>query len=146
MTWFKKKKPKAGTERILYHRTVPGKPLHRALTETHPCTMPDGTTEDIPVDFEWDGSSVPGLFRGLFPKWRHPIASCEHDYGCGKAKNQKERKFHDEKFQVNVGHTSWWLTKKVGYYGVRIGAFLGIGNHFEENNGHIEEDQDISTR
>jgi hypothetical protein len=142
MKWFKQKE---GTGRTLYFSTVPGKPIHRALTETHACTMPDGTTEEIPIDWTWDGSSIFWLIARVFPRWRHPIASCEHDYGCAKAKNKEERKFHDEKFQVTVGNTSWWITKKFGFFGVRIGSFFGIGNHFEENNGYIEENQDIET-
>jgi hypothetical protein len=47
------------------------------------------------------------------------------------AKNPVERKFADKEFEKDVGKTSWWLTKKVGYIGVRIGAFLGIGTNYK---------------
>ena len=52
---------------IIYMRTVPGKPLHRALTKPLQITTMDGEVDEIPVDFEWDGASVPWLFNGLFP-------------------------------------------------------------------------------
>ena len=111
----------------LYMRTVPGRPAHRTLTVPLPCLKQDGTPGLIPADFEWDGSSVPWLFQGLFPRHRHPVASCRHDWRCRQAKTPAERKWADEQFRIDVGRTSWWITKQVGYLGVRIGARLGIG-------------------
>jgi len=111
----------------LEYRTVQGKPLWRALTKARRLLTPDGSIDTIPVDDEWDGSSVPWFLQGTFPRWRHPIASREHDWRCRFAKNREERKFADEMFEVRVGVTSWWITKKVGWLGVRLGAFLGIG-------------------
>jgi hypothetical protein len=109
----------------LEYRTIEGEPICRALTKVRLCPMPDGTVDEIPVDYEWDGSSVPRLFQGAFPKWRHPIASVLHDWGCEHSTDSPEdRKWHDDKFQDNVGSTSWWLTKKVGWLGVRTGAFM----------------------
>jgi hypothetical protein len=29
-----------------------------------------------------------------------------------------------------VGATSWWITKQVGYAGVRLGALFGVGVHY----------------
>ena len=118
---------------IIYMRSVPGKPLHRALTQPLPYLKYNGIEGLIPIDFEWDGSSVPFLFQGFFPRHRHPIASCRHDKRCGEAKNKAERKFADQQFQIDVGTTSWWVTKKIGYWGVRIGAFIGIANNFEKD-------------
>ena len=115
---------------IIHMRNVPGDPDLRALDKPLYCQNCNGSHGSIPADFGWNGSSVPFIFRGLFPRHRHPIASCRHDYRCGKAKNKKERKWADEQFQIDVGKTSWWVTKKMGYWGVRIGAFLGIGNSF----------------
>ena len=115
---------------IIYMRTVSGKPVHRALTKPLQITTMDGEVDEIPVDFEWDGASVPWLFNGLFPRHRHPVASCKHDWRCLHAKSPSERKWADEQFEIDVGKTSWWITKKIGYYGVRIGAYLGIGCHY----------------
>ena len=115
---------------IIYMRNVEGKPKMRALTQYLPCVMPDGSTHTIPFDFSWDGSSVPVLFQGIFPRHRHPVASCKHDYRCGQAKNKAERKFADEQFRIDVGKTSWKITSKIGYWGVRIGAFFGVGSNF----------------
>lgn len=112
-------------ETTIYMRTVPGKPNWRALTRPLPC---DGQL--IPIDFEWDGSSVPWIAQGLIPKHRHPVASCKHDFRCAKSTNKAERKIADGQFKEDVGRTSWKVTSWLGYAGVRIGAFLGIGNKF----------------
>jgi hypothetical protein len=115
---------------IIYMRSVPDRPDNRALTEPLICPVRGGGNIFIPVDFEWDGSSVPWIFQGFFPRHKHPIASCRHDYLCRIAIGPKDRKFADDLFQNDVGRTSWWITKKIGYVGVRIGAWLGIGNNF----------------
>ena len=112
---------------IIHMRNVPGYGELRALDLALPYTKQNGTPGLIPVDFEWDGSSSPWPLRGVFPRHRHPVASCRHDFRCCKAKNKAERAFADKEFEKDVGATSWWITKKVGYYGVRIGALLGIG-------------------
>jgi len=134
---------------IIYMRTVPGKPNHRALSAPLYCPKQDGSSGLIPFDFEWDGSSSElisengskikrGLLRVLseplnfcmrsvFPRHRHPIASCRHDWRCRKAKTPEERAWADKQFEIDVGTTSWWITKKLGYWGVRIGAMLGVG-------------------
>ena len=122
----------AATGQLIHMRNVPGTDDNRALDAPLPLLMPDGSMSEVPADFEWDGASVPRLFQGIFPRHNHPIASCRHDYGCKMAKNAAERKFCDEQFQINVGTTSWWITKKVGYIGVRIGAFFGIGCNYKK--------------
>ena len=119
---------------IIHMRNIPEKPDWRALDEPLPCMDQTGVMLQIPPNFEWDGSSVPWLFRGIFPRHRHPIASCRHDYRCGKAKTKAERLFADKEFEKDVGKTSWWITKKIGYMGVRIGAWLGFGCHYKRNN------------
>ena len=115
---------------VIFMQTVPGKPKHRKLFQRLPCENQDGTAGFVPAGFEWDGSSVPAIFQGLFPRHRHPIASCRHDWRCRNARNMTERKWADQQFKDDVGTTSWWLTKQVGYLGVRIGAFFGVGNRF----------------
>lgn len=114
---------------ILYLRTIIERPDNRALTADHYCVAIDGTQDVIPKDFEWDGSSS-GLLAPIFPQWKHPIASCRHDWRCRKARNAKERKWADVQFEKDVGETSWWITKKLGYAGVRIGAMFGVGVHY----------------
>jgi len=120
----------AATGQLIHMRNVPGTDDSRALDQPLPCLMPDGTVDMIPIDFVWDGNSTPKPLQWVFPRHNHPIASCRHDFRCEKAKNAAERKFADEHFEIDVGATSWWITKKVGYVGVRIGAFLGIGSNF----------------
>lgn len=115
---------------LIHMRNVPGTDDERALDYPLPYIMPDGSTKEIPAGFTWDGASVPMLFQGVFPRHNHPIASCRHDWRCKQAKNTAERKFADEQFQTDVGTTSWWITKKVGYLGVRIGALFGVGSNF----------------
>lgn len=144
----------------IYMSNVPGEPLLRKLIEPLECAMRDGTFWIIPKGFSWDGSSVPtwlfvwiGLLltiigtlaphawmslivailifiMGAFPKWRHPIASCKHDFRCMHAQTPKERKWADERFREDVGKTSWWITKQTGYIGVRLGAYIGVGVHY----------------
>jgi hypothetical protein len=117
---------------ILYMRTVPEKgDGWRAITEPLECKMWPGyrCLEEVPVGYMWDGNSS-GLLAPIFPQWNHPIASCRHDYRCAKARNDEQRKWADKEFEKDVGTTSWWATKKLGYIGVRAGAMLGIGNNF----------------
>lgn len=139
---------------IIHMRNVPERPDNRALDAPLPCKMWDGWegAEEVPADFEWDGSSIeieaeekpwyirwpvavltsPVNFfnRAVFPRHDHPIASCRHDWRCRNAKNKDQRKWADRKFREDVGTTSWWVTKQTGYLGVRAGAMLGIGNNF----------------
>ena len=117
----------AHTGIIIYMRNVPGsKGKFRALCDPLYCENIDGTEGYIPKDFIWNGSSS-GILSPLFPRHNHPIASCRHDYRCGNAKTKKDRKFADKQFEKDVGTTSWWITKKIGYIGVRIGSFFGVG-------------------
>lgn len=115
---------------IVYMRTVKNEPLFRALLKPLPCLNMDGSMGAVPVGFESDGSSTPWIFQGLFPRHRHPIAFFRHDYRCRNAKTPEERLFADREFEKDVGKTSWWITKKIGYAGVRIGAWLKIGCNY----------------
>ena len=120
--------PKSPT--LIYMRNVPGKPIHRALTQPLDAVEFDGSAGIVPSGFEWDGSSVPLIFQGIFPRHHHPIASCRHDWRCKHAKTSKERKWADKEFEKDVGSTSWWITKKLGYWGVRVGAIFGVGVNY----------------
>ena len=115
---------------IVFMRTDPDSPKNRILTSPLACKNKDGRMEFIPVDFPWDGSSIPWFAKGIFPRHDHPIASCRHDFRCSKAKNKEDRKFADSEFKIDVRKTSWRSTAAIGYAGVRIGAFFGIGSSF----------------
>ena len=112
---------------IIYMRNVPGRPDNRALTQPLEYLDISGKMEEIPPDFEWNGSSVPWIFQGFFPRHKHPIASCRHDWRCLLAQTKEDRLFADQEFKKDVGLTSWKITAWAGYVGVRIGAWLGIG-------------------
>jgi hypothetical protein len=117
-----------GWDRKIYMSSVPGKPDHMQLTKPLPCGE-----SFIPTKFVWNGSSS-GPLRNMpiigFPKWKHPIASCRHDFRCSIAKNKEERKIADKLFREDIGirGTKWEQLK--GYWGVRIGAILGIGSNY----------------
>jgi len=123
------------TGTIIYMRNVPGTDNLRALTAPLYVKNYDGSDGYVPFDFVWNGNSTPFGFKWIFPQHNHPIASCRHDWRCQNARSREERAWADKEFETDVGTTSWWITKKVGYVGVRIGAFLGIGcGNFESNN------------
>lgn len=115
---------------LITFQNVPGKPDHRKLYLSLPYIDFDGNDNFIPSGFVWNGSSVPFGFNAVFPRHRHPVASCRHDFRCALAKNAAQRKFADDEFEKDVGKTSWWVTKKLGWLGVRAGALLGIGSDF----------------
>jgi hypothetical protein len=77
--------------------------------------------ELIPIGFKWNGASV-GPLRRIFPKWKHPIATCRHDRRCEEALTVEERLFADQEFKRDVlrGGTRWEANK--GYMAVRLGA------------------------
>jgi hypothetical protein len=114
-----------GWDGRIYMRSVPGRLNVLELTQPLPCG--NGL---IPVGFRWNGASS-GIFQKLivlnFPKWKHPIATCRHDFRCERATSAADRKFADQRFRIDVGQggTKWEQIK--GYVGVRIGALFGVG-------------------
>ncbi|MCD6526138.1 MAG: hypothetical protein J7K75_03995 [Desulfuromonas sp.] len=119
--WFMCNKLEGWDGRI-YMRSVPGQLDVLELTQPLPCG--DGKIE---AGYRWNGASV-GPLRKVpmlgFPKWKHPIATCRHDWRCEQAKTEEERLFADQEFMVDVGRggTAWEQMK--GYFGVRLGAFF----------------------
>lgn len=110
----------------IYMRNVKDETDMMELTQPLPC----GEGE-IPTGFRWNGASG-GVLRSVpilgFPKWKHPIASCKHDFRCWKAGlSKKLRELADTLFKSDVGvrGTKWEQFK--GFLGVRIGAFFGVG-------------------
>ena len=84
----------------------------------------------VPIGFRWNGSSAPRLLWIIIAPWRNPKASCWHDWKCEHAKNREERKQADKDFKELIGSEESKTEKILGYIGVRIGAFFGIGNIF----------------
>lgn len=129
---------------LIYMRNAPGKTDTNVLFWPLPIKLMDGTPSTVPIGFEWDGSSVPSVFRNVFPKWRHPIASCRHDRRCSMATNAKERLFADIEFMKDVArvyddsktfngfisHARARVESLIGFAGVRVGAALGVGVHY----------------
>lgn len=129
MVNYFKEEDEAAWDGCIYMKSVKGDLGWRELTK--PLLCGDGY---IDPPFRWNGASS-GIFQYLlifnFPKWKHPIASCRHDFRCSIAKNKEERKLADELFRkdVGIGGTKWEQVK--GYAGVRIGAFFGIGVNYK---------------
>jgi len=105
-------------------------------------TLPDGSETllapftyrgiHIPAGFNFDGASSPRIFWSIIPPFKQTKrASCVHDYLCRNAKNKEERARADKIFKealIEMGLNPVRVT--AGYWGVRIGAFFGVGNHF----------------
>ena len=86
----------------------------------------------VPEGFEWDGASVPLLVTPIVPRSYGTMrASCFHDYLCSKAKNKHQRKYADKVWKWILEEDGYdGLRLKAAHFGVRIGAFFGIGNRF----------------
>jgi len=95
----------------------------------------------IPVPFRFNGSSSGWLGQLIIPRWRHPIASCRHDFRCRLIYTEydlgnltfKEVRYYRQladyyfKQDIKIGQTSEirsFLESNLGYMGVRIGAFF----------------------
>lgn len=124
-----------GWDRRIDMRSIIGELDKMELTQPLPCG-----NGKIPPGFVWNGSGaedytltqkfVAWFVRKTFPKWKHPIASCRHDWRCMHATNDEERLFADKEFRndVSKGGTKWECF--IGYLGVRAGAYLKIGSNF----------------
>lgn len=98
----------------------------------------------VPIGFSFDGASAPRIFWGIIPPFkRTKKAACVHDWLCRNAKGPSDRKYADRIFyqmlkEVRVidketGREKPGLNKvrcALGYIGVRIGSYLGIGVHY----------------
>ena len=132
MNYFQDETPEIlkGWDGKIHMRSVPGKLDMMELTFPLPCG-----DSWIPPGYRWNGASV-GPLRKLpligFPKWKHPIATCRHDWRCDLARTKKERKIADRLFKrdVSIGQEGQLITRWEqfkGYIGVRLGAMFGIG-------------------
>lgn len=86
----------------------------------------------VPKGFIFDGASAPRVFWGIIPPFkRTKKAACIHDWLCANAKNKEDRKKADKLFKVMCEEGGINKARStLGYLGVRIGAFLGIGVHY----------------
>jgi len=94
----------------------------------------------IPKDFSWDGASVPWFATLIVPRaYKVLEASCMHDWRCSKARTPSERKVADrylyERFKAKFNI----VRSTLGYWGVRLGAFFGIGVRYKHWADPIKE-------
>ena len=110
--------------------------------EIYTKTLPDGREQllrsftahgvTVPSGFVFDGASAPRIFWSIIPPFkRTKKASCIHDYLCRNAKSKEDRKRADEIFYRMLQESGISETRcKIGYLGVRIGAFFGAGVYY----------------
>lgn len=91
---------------------------------THGVTVPKG--------FKFDGASAPRFFWPVIPPMRETTkASCVHDFLCRTAKSKEDRLKADRLFFTMLKEAKLNIARCIiGYLGVRIGAFFGIGVHY----------------
>lgn len=87
----------------------------------------------IPSGFISDGASAPRILWPIIPRmYRTKRAAFIHDFLCKEAKTMEDRLSADKIFRrvlrdvSQINPVRYWL----GYWGVRVGAVLGIGVYF----------------
>lgn len=88
----------------------------------------------VPAGFIFDGASSPRILWWLIPPFKGTKKSaCLHDYLCKIAKNKEDRKEADKLFYRGLKETSGFNSIRclLGYLGVRVGAYLGIGVYYD---------------
>lgn len=105
----------------------------KTVTDGYDCevVLEDWTSHGItvPAGFRFDGASAPRLVWNIIPPFkRTKRASCMHDYLCSLAENREERLFADRLFYIMLRENgNNRFRSAAGYFGVRLGSFLGIG-------------------
>ena len=117
---------------IVHMHTDPDDWKARILDKSLPSKNYDGSDGAVPVGFRSDGSSVPWIAKGIISRHAHPIAYFRHDYRCRNAKSWQERLWADREYEKDVGRTSWWITKKLGYAGTTIGSIFARHKYKEK--------------
>lgn len=115
-------------------------------------TLPDGREEvleafevhgvKVPAGFIFDGASTPRLFWSIIPPYKDvKIAACVHDHLCEVAQCKEDRLFADRLFyKMLIENPRINDTRAlIGYVGVRIGAWLGIGVRYPHWTGPIKD-------
>lgn len=98
----------------------------------------EGRVHKVPTGTRWNGASSPPLplARFIAPRfYRNIKASCIHDYLCSIAKSNEDRLYADNwyflaKKYIERDHN---IFSMLSWLGVRIGAFLNIGNYFKRS-------------
>lgn len=133
---------------IIHMSSVPRNLNQRRLDQPLHCPWWEGYPKTIPESFIWNGSSSGWFFSRIFPRWRHPIASCRHDFRCMLAETPEQRAWSDKQFFYDVARTVELDRKArrrakieacIGYIGVRIGAFFGIGVNYPHWSGPLKK-------
>ncbi len=79
--------------------------------------------------FIFDGASAPRIFWAIIPPFkRTKKASCIHDWLCSKAEGPEDRLVADKLFRLMLKEVEISVVRStLGYWGVRLGSYLGIG-------------------
>ena len=87
----------------------------------------------VPRGFVFDGASAPRMFWIVIPPFkRTKKAAVIHDWLCSNAKDKEDRLLADKLFFKMLGEAGLSKVRcKMGYYGVRVGAMIGIGVHYK---------------
>jgi len=90
----------------------------------------------IPAGFIWNGASSPSipLARYIAPKFYKNIkASCVHDWLCSLPNTSEDRAKADKIYYLLKKYVEKDDSIKcvLSYWGVRLGAFLGIGRNYK---------------
>lgn len=110
--------------------------------ELHTKTIGDGKEElllpftahgiTVPAGFQFDGASAPRFFWAIIPPYKETKkAACIHDWMCRNAEDAKDRKRADKLFYTMLREAGLSRIRSgIGYLGVRLGSFFGIGVHY----------------
>lgn len=103
-------------------------------SEGHEVLLEDFVSHGItvPKGFEFDGASAPRPLYFIIPPYKKTKkAACVHDWNCRNARDREERLIADRLFYKML--TEGGINKvraSLGYIGVRIGYYLGIGVYY----------------
>lgn len=86
----------------------------------------------IPKGFTFDGASTPRIFYAIIPPYkRTKKAALVHDWLCSNAKCKADRKEADRVFYRLLKEAKLSRVRCIiGYIGVRIGSYMGIGVYY----------------
>jgi len=84
----------------------------------------------IPEEFVSDGASTPRIFWAIIPPFKRvKKAAFIHDYLCRNAKSVEDRRVADKIFKEMLLEVAKInpVRATIGYLGVRLGSFFGVG-------------------
>ena len=104
--------------------------------------------EEVPIGYRWNGANSPRWAWCVISPWKHPKASCWHDFKCDQAQQSMARarnaptqylkiifeneamamrKQADKDFGLMVGNSDGKIIGGMGKAGVRLGSLIGKG-------------------